>query len=138
MAEGLSDEIEEIRACRTVGEARRVQETIGYTYMPGGGDDFPDEDGEPLPDDAPYDCDDTGDARDGEWPPMPGAYALDDLPVELLRALAAQAGGHLVDTTLNGSSFVVPLDSEEKMRDVLRAAGYEFRRDDGLVNSLGM
>jgi hypothetical protein len=30
---------------------------LAYTYIPSS--DFEDEDGEPLPDDAPYDCRDT-------------------------------------------------------------------------------
>jgi hypothetical protein len=59
--------------------------------MLGGSDGFLDEDEESLPDDAPYDCYNTPEAQDGEWPPMPGAYALDDLPVELLRLLMAKA-----------------------------------------------
>jgi hypothetical protein len=97
-AKGLASEIEEIESCRTVGEARKMQQTLGYTYMPGSSEDFLDEDGEPLPDDRPYDCHDTPEAQDGEWPPMPGAYAFDDLPVDLLRLLIAKAGGRLIDS----------------------------------------
>jgi hypothetical protein len=137
-AEGLASEIEEIESCRTVGEARRVQQTLGYTYMPGGSDGFLDEDEEPLPDDAPYDCHDTPEAQDGEWPPMPGAYALDDLPMGLLRLLTAKAGGRLIDTTLNGSAFAIPLEREDDLVNTLRSAGYVVRRDDDLINSLGM
>jgi hypothetical protein len=137
-AEGLASELEEIEACETVGDARRVRETLGYTYMPGGSDDFLDEDGEPLPDDAPYDCWDTGEAQEGDWPPMPGAYALDDLPLELLRPLTAEAGGRLIDTTVNGSSFAIPLNRQEDLVRILRSAGYEVRRGDDLINSLGV
>jgi hypothetical protein len=136
-AEGLASELEEIEACATVGEARRLQKTLGYTYMPGGSDGFLDDEEEPLPDDAPYDCYDTPEAQDGEWPPMPGASALDDLPIELLRLLTAKAGGYLIDTTLSGSSFAIPLAREDDLVNVLRSAGYAVRRDDDLINSLG-
>ena len=129
----LAEEIEAVMACETVGEARKLQETLSRTYLPGG--DLEDGEGEPLPDDAPYDWTDTGEAQEGEWPPMAGGYALGDLPVDLLQELAAHAGGHLIHT-MSGSSFVIPLDREDALRGVLRSVGYEFRRDDGLVNSL--
>lgn len=133
-AVGLSDELAQIRACTTVGETRRLIGTLAYTYIPG--NDFEDKDSDPLPDDAQYDCDGTPEAQDGEWPPMPGAYGVDDLPLSLLQELAANAGGRLVHT-FSGSSFVVPATPEDKMTDVLRAAGYQVRRDDDLINSLG-
>jgi hypothetical protein len=137
-ARELASELKEIEACQTVGEARRVQETLAYTYMPGGSDGFLDEDEKLLPDDAPYDCYDTGEAQDGDWPPMPGALALDDLPLELLHLLTAKAGEYLIETTLNGSSFAIPLDREDDLVNALRSAGYEVRRDDDLIDSLGV
>jgi hypothetical protein len=137
-AVGLAREIEKIELCGTVGEARRLQERLGYTYMPGGIDGFLDEDEEPLPDDAPYNCYDMPEAEDGEWPPMPGSYALDDLPIDLLRLLTARAGGRLIDTTLNGSTFTIPVEREDDLVNTMRSAGYAVRRDDDLINNLGI
>ncbi len=136
-AQGLTSELKESEACETVGEARRVQKTHAYTYMSEGSDGFLNEDEEPLPDDAPYDCYDTVEAQDGDWPPIPGALALDDLPLELFRLLMAKAGRYLIETTLNGSSFAISLDREDDLVNALCSAGYEVRRDDDLINSLG-
>lgn len=134
-ASGLAEEIAAIEACRTVGEARRLNDSVVYTYVPGGVDDFPDEDGEPLPDDAPYNSDDIGEVQDGEWPPMAGAHALDALPPDLVGLLIDKADGRLVHT-MSGSALNIPLTREEDLVSVIRSAGYSVYRDDGLVNSL--
>jgi hypothetical protein len=134
MAEGLAAEIGAIQACTTVGQARTLEPTLKFTWVPGS--DFEDDEGEPLPDDAPYSWSETSAAGDGDWPPMPDAYALDDLPVALRRELVAKAGAEVEHTTLNGSYFAIPLDREMDMVSVLRSAGFEVRRDDGLIASI--
>lgn len=88
-AEALSGEIAAIMDCSTVGEARQLELTLSCTYLPGSG--FEDEEGDPLPDDAPYDWSQTGEAEAGEWPPLPGGYGYDELPFKLLQELAARA-----------------------------------------------
>ena len=132
-AEVLSDEIAAIMDCSTVGEARRPEPTLACTYLPG--IDIEDDEGNPPPDDAPYDWRETGEAKEGEWPPLPGGSGFHELPLELLQDLTAYAGGHLVDT-MSGSSFAVPLDREADLVTLVHAAGYKIRRDDGLISSL--
>jgi hypothetical protein len=131
LAQAISSEIIELEACGTVGEARRLDSLL----MPSS--DFEDDDGDPLPDDAPYDLNDSEAVQNGEWPPMPGGYALEDLPEKLLRELMAKAGAKVVDTTLSGSFFAVPLDREADMVNVLRSAGYEVIQDGSLIYSIG-
>lgn len=132
-AEALSGEIAAIMNCSTVAEARQLAPTLSCTYLPGS--DFEDEEGDPLPDDAPYDWSQTAEADQGEWPPLSGGYGYDELPRELLRDLTASAGGHLVHT-MSGSAFVVPLNREADLVTVVHSAGYEVRRDDGLIGSM--
>jgi hypothetical protein len=136
LAEGLSSEIEAIEACATVGQARALEPALKFTWLPG--NDFEDDDGEPLPDDAPYDWSQTVAAQDGDWPPMPDQYALERLPSELLNALITRAGAEVHHTVLNGSYFAIPLEREADMVDALRSAGFEVRRDDDLVASIGL
>ena len=136
LAEGLSSEIEAIQACTTVGQARALEPTLKFTGFPDG--DFEDEDGGPLPDDAPYDWSQAAAVQDGDWPPMPDQYALEGLPTELLNALITRAGAEAQHTMLNGSYFAIPLEREGDMVDVLRSAGFEARRDDDLVASIGL
>jgi hypothetical protein len=69
---------------------------------------------------------------------MPDSYALDNLPRELLRELIAGAGAEVMHTVLNGSCFAIPLEKEDDLLTVLRSAGYEVRRDDGLISSIGI
>jgi hypothetical protein len=71
----------------------------------------------------------------GGWPPLSGGYGYDELPRELLRDLAARAGGHLVHT-MSGSAFAIPLSREAGLMTVVRSAGYEVCRDDGLIGSM--
>jgi hypothetical protein len=121
--------------CSTVGEARQLEPTLSCTYLPGS--DFEDEEGNPLPDDAPYNWRQTGEAEAGEWPPLSDGYSYGygELPLELLQGLTTSAGGHLVHT-MSGSSFAVPLERETDLVTVVRRSGYEVRRDDGLLGSL--
>ena len=95
LAEGLSNEIQAIQACTTVGQARALEPTLKFTWLPDG--DFEDDDGEPLPDDAPYDWSQTGAVQEGDWPPMPDQCALEGLPTELLNALMTRAGARRDD-----------------------------------------
>lgn len=37
---------------------------------------------------------------------------------------------------MSGSAFVVPLNREADLVTVVRSAGYEVRRDDGLIGSM--
>jgi hypothetical protein len=50
----------------------------------------------------------------------------------------AKAAGYLIDTTLSGSSFAIPLAREDDLVNALRSAGYAVRRDDDLISSLGV
>jgi hypothetical protein len=52
-AEGLSEEIKAIQACRTVGDVRRLEPTLAFTWVPD--IDFEDDECASLPDEAPYD-----------------------------------------------------------------------------------
>ena len=52
--------------------------------------------------------------------------------------LLRPAGGYLIETTFGGSSFAIPLDREDDLVNALRPAGYEVRRDDRPINSLGV
>jgi hypothetical protein len=63
---------------------------------------------------------------------MPGST-----PSSAWRA-AAGAGRAVIDTTLNGSYLAIPLDREADLVHSVRSAGFEMRRDDGLVASIGM
>jgi len=135
LAEGLSREIEAIQACATVGQARALEPTLKFTWLPG--NDFEDDDGEPLPNDSPYDCTQTVAAQDGDWP-MPDQHALEGLSSELLKALITRAGAGVHHTMLNGSYFAIPLEREADMVDVLRSAGFEVSRDDDLVANIGL
>ena len=72
-AEALSDEIAAIMDCSTVGEARQLKPTLSHTYLPGS--DFEDEEGDPLPDVAPYDWSLTGEAEAGDGPHCRAATA---------------------------------------------------------------
>ena len=87
------------------------------------------------PGDAPYDWSQTAEADQGEWPPLSGGYGYDELPRELLRDLAASADGHLVHT-MSGSAFAIPLNRESDLITVVRSAGYELCRDDGLMGGM--
>lgn len=136
LAEGLSSEIEAIQACATVGQARALEPTLEFTSLPG--NDFEDDDGEPLPDDTTYDWSQTVAAQDGDWPPMPDRYALEGLPSELLNALIFGAGAEIHHTMLNGSYFAIPLEREADMVDILCSAGFEIHRDDDLVARIGL
>jgi hypothetical protein len=90
LAVGLASEIEAVKMCTTVGEARRLEPELKFTYVPDS--DFEDEAGDPLPDDAPYAWYETTTVHEGDWPPIPGGWALDFLPGELLGKLTIEAG----------------------------------------------
>jgi len=136
LAEGLSNEIAAIQACTTVEQARLLEPTLEFTWLPDG--DLEDDEGEPLPSDAPYDWGETAAVQDGDWPPMPDQWALEHLPKDLLRELIHQAGAEVKHTMLNGSYLAIPLDREADMVSVLRSAGFEVHRDDGLIASIGL
>lgn len=55
-AEVLAREVQAVRACTTVGQARELASKLQFTRVPDVDiDDEDEEDGEQLPDDAPYD-----------------------------------------------------------------------------------
>jgi hypothetical protein len=129
-------EVGSIQSCRTVGEARLLLPMLKHTWMPG--DDFADDEGNELGDEDVYNWADTTAAQEGDWPPMPDGFALDRLPGDLLNALEARAGAEVVATTLNGDYFAVPAEREADLLATLADLGYQARRDDSFVDSLGM
>ena len=134
-AEGLAAEIKAIKACTTVGQARRLQPTLEFTWIPGG--DFEDDEDELVPDDARYAWQETAAVADGDWPPMPDALALEQLPADLLRKLTEEAGAEVLETVFNGPFFAIPLEREADLMNVVRSVGYEVHGDDSLIASIG-
>jgi hypothetical protein len=132
---GLAAQIKAIKACTTVGKARRLQPTLEFIWIPGG--DFEDDEDELVPDDAPYAWEETASVGDGDRPPMPDALALDHLPAELLRKLAEEAGAEKLETVFNGPLLAIELDREADLRNVARSVGYQVHRDDTLIASIG-
>ncbi len=133
-AEGLAAEMEAIKGCTTVGQARRLQSELKFTSVPGG--HFEDDEGEALPNDAPYSWKETGVVGDGDWPSMPDALALERLPADLLRKLADEADAGVVETVFNGPYFAIPLESEADLVSIVQSAGYVVHRDDALIASI--
>jgi hypothetical protein len=123
-----ANEIGAIAACRTWGEARRLQ--TQYIYKPAAIDGQHEEsDGAPS-DEAPFAINDLDLVRDGDWPSMVTARAFRLLPQELQARFGKQTF-----TTLNGDYLEVPLECEAEMVAELRARQFEVNRDE-LINVL--
>jgi hypothetical protein len=133
-AEGLAREVQAVQACTTVGEARRLARTLEFAWPPPG-IDIDDEEGESLPDDAPYDW---SEGWEGGWPQMPGEYSLHTLPGGLQQELMSKTGAEIIQTVHDGEYLAVPLDREADLVHTLRAAGYQVRRDDKLIAIIGL
>ncbi|MEH0934223.1 hypothetical protein [Micromonospora psammae] len=121
-------EIEAIAAARTWGEARRLDTRHIDNPVRDGDED--DEDRSPS-DDAAFDLNDVPSVRDGDWPPMVTARALELLPADLLARFAGAT-----NTVFNGPYAEIPMAREAELVAELRTRQFEVTRDDHLINLL--
>jgi hypothetical protein len=134
-AQRLADEIDRVKACTTVGEARRLAPFLKEVTVPF---DFDPDDEDDLPaDDEPYDWEETSQVQDGDWPPMPTAAVLSWADPSLLDDIVTRAGARRVTTTFNGDYLDIALAQETNLVSVLADHGHSVVRDDKLIRRLG-
>ena len=134
--ETYNAEIQAIQSCTTTDQLAQLIPTLTVAYPPIDLDGLE----ESYEEDSPWDWQETGAAGDGDWPPMPTANALELFPCDdPIRAdLRENVGCEVMTTVLNGDYLYIPLDMEAELLAVLAKYGIEARRDDGLIEPLGM
>lgn len=135
----LSAETDAIKACATVEQISALAPTLTTAWSPHDEDEVADTLTDEGPD-AAWDWSQTGSAQDGDWPPMPTAYALElfDRSDPVWAALLTVQGVEQVTTTLNGDYLHLPVDQEHRIVQVLREHGYTVTKDQALVDPLCM
>jgi len=134
--EAYSAEVSAIQACRTAGELIRLIPNLKLAQSPV---DLEEELADYW-DDDPWDWKETGAASDGDWPPMPTSAALELFAANdpIWHDLIEQVDCERVTTVFNGDYLHIPLDKEAELLSVLAKYGIEARRNDKLIEPLGM
>lgn len=134
-ARHLAAEVAEIQAVTTLGGLRSVAPSIRYTWLPADLDEFEDE-----PDDTPWHWEQDGEGvADGDWPPMPTAYALEAFAdEEIIDDVIEATGAHVVTTTFIGDYLYIPITAERELVDALARHGVRAVRDDGIIDAMGV
>jgi len=134
--EAYSAEISAIQACQTAGELRRLVPNLKLARSPVD----PEEDLAEYRDDDPWNWKNTGAASEGDWPGMPTSAALELFAANdpIWRDLIEQVDCERVTTVFSGDYLHIPLDKEAELLSVLAKYGIEARRNDKLIEPLGM
>lgn len=126
-------EIQQTQAATTVEQLRAVALTLRYMTLPCNIDDLED-----LPGKTPWRWEEQNSVEEGDWPPMPTAYALEafrdtSILEELIQATDADVG----PTVLNGDYMSIPPERERELVNLLMRHGMKVVRDDEVIRILG-
>jgi hypothetical protein len=90
---------------------------------------------------SPFDWEETGEAADGDWPPMPTALSLKVFTPEDHTAWSKIYGeavaGRLTDTVLNGEYLEIDARNEAELVTAFEQLGVASVRDDHLFDVFG-
>lgn len=128
-ADAWAREVEEVNACTTLGDFRRLVPQLEHVTSPV---DPTDDEYPFLPDGHGIDLDQYFDS----WPPNTPLYGQELLPDDVVHELIEHSDAHLYCTILDGDFFFVPTEREGEMLAVFARHGLTARRDDSVVACL--
>ena len=135
-------EVTGVKACSTYREAMALAPKLELTWAPGVPDDEEELEELGLTADDPYDWSEAGAVHDGDWPPMPTAFALNVFQRDDTEAwdaiLSDEVGAQVVTTTLNGDYIHISTDREPALLAVFDRLGVGHERAQDIVDNLVM